>query len=162
MKWSSISLVLGLAAMILASCAKINPEGHFDKSETTNPENDTPVDGALPSPRQSPVPMPSSHTTEGMPSESQPVDPGTPGETSNPLVKKAKADLAIRLGINVNQIEIVSVDQVTWPDGSLGCPQPGMFYTQVMVEGSQIILRYQGQQYDYHTDASHVYLCENP
>lgn len=161
MKWISIWLVLGLASMGLAACAKASPEGQFENSETPAPENETPLEGTLPTPRQSLTPLPSSQPAEGKRSETQPVIPNTSVEASNPLVKQAKADLAIRLGIDVNKIEIVSVDQVTWPDGGLGCPQPGMYYTQVMVEGYQIILRYQGRQYDYRTDASHVFLCEN-
>ena len=30
---------------------------------------------------------------------------------------------------------------MTWTDGSLGCPQKGMSYTQALVEGELLLLR---------------------
>ncbi len=90
----------------------------------------------------------------------------TPGPT--PLepslqryVLQAKEDLARRTGIPVDQITVVEVQPVTWPDGSLGCPQPGMAYTQVMVDGLLIRLRVGGRDYAYHSGGSRPpFLCE--
>ena len=50
-------------------------------------------------------------------------------------VAQAQADLARRLHIEGNDMTLVDVQSVTWPDGGLGCPQPGMEYTQVQVDG---------------------------
>jgi hypothetical protein len=36
-----------------------------------------------------------------------------------------------------------------WPDGSLGCPQPGMLYTQVLTPGYQVVVEAGGEEYDY-------------
>ncbi|MDD5371523.1 MAG: hypothetical protein PHQ40_20790, partial [Anaerolineaceae bacterium] len=47
-------------------------------------------------------------------------------------------------------IEIVDASSVTWPDSSLGCPKPGMVYTQVLVDGILIRFRVGGQIYEYH------------
>jgi hypothetical protein len=66
------------------------------------------------------------------------------------VVAQAKADLAERLGIDAAQVTVVSSTSVTWPDGSLGCPKPGMHYTQALVEGSRTVLEAGGKQYDYH------------
>ncbi len=74
-----------------------------------------------------------------------PFDPGLV-ET----ITKAKNDLATRLSIEPRNIEIVEVAAVTWPDGSLGCPQPGMMYTQVQVDGLLILFSAGGQIYEYH------------
>ena len=38
-------------------------------------------------------------------------------------------------------IKVLSAEAVTWPDGSLGCPQPGMMYTQALVPGFRIVLQ---------------------
>lgn len=62
----------------------------------------------------------------------------------------AKRDLAEHLGIDVDDIEVVSQELVTWSDGSIGCPEPGMFYTQAMVDGYLIILSVDGTEYRYH------------
>lgn len=74
---------------------------------------------------------------------------GTP-PIEGSIVDQAITDLADRLGIERSEIEIVSVEEVDWPDGSIGCPQPGMVYTQAIVNGSKIVLRYEDVEYDYH------------
>jgi hypothetical protein len=76
------------------------------------------------------------------------------------LLEAAKADLAQRLSIAADQIEVVKVEAVMWRDGSLGCPKPGMNYTQAVVPGFQIILSTGGQEYDYHADQERAFLCE--
>ncbi len=82
-------------------------------------------------------------------------------EASEPLVELAKADLADRTGIDKEQITVVSVKAVDWPDASLGCPEPGMFYAQVITPGYKVVLSHDGERYEYHTDrSSRVVLCQ--
>lgn len=72
-------------------------------------------------------------------------------------------DLAGRLGIPREEIEVLTEEKVTWRDGSLGCPRPGMMYTQALVEGSRIVLRAGGRDYSYHSGAGKLpFYCENP
>ena len=81
--------------------------------------------------------------------------------TENKLVVYAKEDLAQRLGIPLDKIELVSMQEVTWRDGSLGCPQPGMQYTQALVNGTLIILSVDDQRYQYHSGKRGMpFLCE--
>jgi hypothetical protein len=47
-------------------------------------------------------------------------------------------------------IKVVSEEAVTWPDGSLGCPKPGMMYTQALVPGYRIVLQAGEQTLNYH------------
>jgi hypothetical protein len=87
--------------------------------------------------------------------------PSSPGLSS--LVSKAMGDLAQRLGIDPDQIDLVELKPVVWPDGSLGCPQPGMEYTQVPVEGLLIRLQAGGRVYEYHSGGGQApFLCEHP
>lgn len=82
---------------------------------------------------------------------------------SDPLVVQAMKDLAKRTGLSLEQITLVSQEAVTWPDGALGCPQPGMVYMQVLVDGSRIILSAGGKTYEYHSgDQRGAFLCTNP
>lgn len=77
-----------------------------------------------------------------------------------PVVEQARADLADRLDVDESSIEVVSAESVTWRDGSLGCPEPGRFYTQALVEGSRITLDYEGDTYLYHADRDGApFLC---
>jgi hypothetical protein len=76
------------------------------------------------------------------------------------LLDAAKADLAQRLSIRVTDIQTVHVQAVQWPDASLGCPQPGMMYAQVVTPGYQIILAAKDREYAYHANLDKVLLCE--
>jgi hypothetical protein len=82
---------------------------------------------------------------------------------ANPIVAAAIKDLSRRLGVEARAIEVVSYEEVTWGDGSLGCPQPGMMYTQSLVEGTHTVLRVDGVDYSYHSSGQRApFLCENP
>jgi hypothetical protein len=95
---------------------------------------------------------------ENMPSENSPVS-GEP--VQNPLVLKAKGDLAERLGIPLEEIKLLSFDEVVWPDSSLGCPQPGITYAQVPQDGTLIRLGVGMEMYFYHSDGGQTpFLCE--
>lgn len=86
-------------------------------------------------------------------------DPATPG----PRVEPAVEDLATRLGVNPTDITVVSSEEVTWRDASLGCPEPGRMYAQVLTPGVRIVLEVNGRHFDYHAAAGKPpFLCENP
>ena len=55
------------------------------------------------------------------------------------------ADAARRGGVPREQLQIVSARAVTWSDGAMGCPMPGMAYTQALVPGWRIELQAPGQ-----------------
>ena len=77
------------------------------------------------------------------------------------VVTQAQEDLAGRLGIESQQVTVVEVQSVVWPDGGLGCPQPGMAYTQVQVDGLLIRLQARGRIYEYHSGGARPpFLCE--
>jgi hypothetical protein len=78
-------------------------------------------------------------------------------------VAQARKDLAGRLEVAEADVELVDADRVTWPDGSLGCPRPGLAYTQALVPGVRVRLRVAGVVYAYHgARRGGVSLCENP
>jgi hypothetical protein len=88
---------------------------------------------------------------------------GTPmGPEEQNAVAQARADLAQRLSIPVDQVKLVEVQSVTWPDKGLGCPQPGMSYLQVQVDGLLIRLSVDDHIYEYHSGGNQPpFLCEN-
>jgi len=63
------------------------------------------------------------------------------------------ADASKRTGIEVTKLEVVESVTVTWPDGSLGCPEPGMNYTMAPVPGYRIRIRADQQELNYHASA---------
>jgi hypothetical protein len=85
------------------------------------------------------------------------------GEVPAEFLAAIKADLAERLGVAVDDIEVIRSEAVTYDDGSLGCPKPEEMYIMAQVEGYQVVL-YSGEiEYDYRiADTGNFVLCELP
>ncbi len=66
----------------------------------------------------------------------------------------ARADLAKRLQIDPDTIQLISVEEVDWPDACMGIQQPGVMCAQVITTGYKVVLEANGQQYEYHTNES--------
>ncbi|MGQ9516972.1 MAG: hypothetical protein ACUVT1_06880 [Anaerolineae bacterium] len=81
-------------------------------------------------------------------------------EQGQRMLEQARQELAGKLGVSPARIQVVKAEPILWPDTSLGCPQPGMMYAQVITPGYQFILEYEGKQYDYHAGRGHLILCE--
>jgi hypothetical protein len=105
-------------------------------------------------PQGSPLGLP----TQGYKS---PMTPSAPWLQS--LTEKAKEDLAKRLSITVTEIGVAEAAGVIWPDSSLGCPQKGMAYAEVLTPGYLILLEYANKKYEYHAGKGpEVFYCKNP
>ena len=76
------------------------------------------------------------------------------------IVDPVVADIARRAGVPVDQVAVQSAEAVTFPDGGLGCPVPGMAYPQVQVDGYRIVAVAAGTTYDYRGSAPGTFrLC---
>jgi hypothetical protein len=84
-------------------------------------------------------------------------------EQRQELVAMVAADLSQRLRVAIAQVELARFEPVVWPDGSIGCPEPGGAYLQAPVDGYQIVLRVGETAYDYHVGKNdHFVLCHRP
>jgi hypothetical protein len=64
------------------------------------------------------------------------------------------------LGVGADQLQLTQVQAQQWPDASLGCPEPGQLYSQVVTPGFLVIIISGGHQLEYHTDMrGRVTLC---
>ena len=80
-----------------------------------------------------------------------------------PLVQSIFADLAAREGVATGDIVLISTESVDWPDGSLGCPMPGVSYIQVVTPGYRVTLGIGDDTFDYRATADGSFrLCQNP
>lgn len=87
--------------------------------------------------------------------------PGNPG-LKEPVIQ-AMLDLSARVSADMDDIELVSLLEVTWRDGSIGCPEPGVAYTQALVPGQQLILEANGVEYHYHSGKDGIFkYCGDP
>jgi hypothetical protein len=78
-------------------------------------------------------------------------------------VERAQKFLANSVGIAAVDIQIEAVEAVDWPDGSLGCPEPGQMYIQVITPGYRVRMRSGDVTYEVHTDDrpdGAITLCE--
>ena len=65
-------------------------------------------------------------------------------------VREARKELAARMDLSDEAIEVQAAERVRWPSSALGCPEPGMMYTQALVPGYRIVLRAGGDLHHYH------------
>ncbi|HEY5890652.1 MAG TPA: hypothetical protein VIW94_08125 [Acidimicrobiia bacterium] len=116
---------------------------------------ETPLDTSTTSTTLIATPLEPETTMPSVPTEN-------PDTASSAVVEKAILDLSARTKIAEDDITVVVAEAVTWPDGSLGCPQPGVFYTQALVDGSRVLLESGGRLYAYHAGADgEPFLCES-
>jgi hypothetical protein len=78
-------------------------------------------------------------------------DSATPGPNTLPasITDPVVAEIARVAGVPVDEVVILSAQAETFSDGSLGCPVPGMVYTQALVDGYRIVAKAGGTIYDY-------------
>ncbi len=60
--------------------------------------------------------------------------------------------IAKELGVETKDLQVVSIEPREWPDASLGCPQPGHAYADVITPGYVIVVEAAGSQLEFHTD----------
>jgi hypothetical protein len=58
-------------------------------------------------------------------------------------------EVAALANVAREQLVIVRAESAVWNDGSLGCPEPGMMYTQALVNGYWVVIEAAGQTYDF-------------
>jgi hypothetical protein len=113
-----------------------------------------------------PVPSAVEATRPGAPPATGDVDTSAvPAE----LLAAARADLAQRLVAEKagGSVRVLVAEAVTWSDGALGCPRPGMNYTMALVPGYRVVFGVRvgadERRYAYHAGHSGpLAYCANP
>jgi len=89
-----------------------------------------------------------------------PVMPARGIQTLQSVVETVLADASKQTGLDRESLEVLSAVSVTWPDGSLGCPKPGVMYTQALVPGYRVQIRAGERVLDYHaSQRGYFVLC---
>lgn len=161
-------------ALLLGACGA---QGDDADPTTTGPAATAPA----PTPDPSPTPTDGDQTADpttiedGSTMTPEPIQPDPPASDALPTgpvpdsvlerpdVQEAIAAEAERRGVSEDQVAVAGFRDVTWNDGSIGCPQDGMMYTQALVPGYQLVLEVDGQKASYHSarDKEFSY-CANP
>lgn len=88
-----------------------------------------------------------------------PVRTQADGESVRPsdeLIDAMRADLAERLGVSVDDISVWMSSATEWNDSSLGVPEDGQVYLQVITPGYAVLFEVAGNltdAFEYHSDA---------
>ena len=109
------------------------------------------------------APRPMATPAPAVPAEAA-ATPAAGDAAPEPPRRRAAEFLAGELGVAAAGLEVVSATAMTWPDASLGCPQPGMMYAQVLTPGYLVVIRDAGgAEHRVHTneDGSSAIVCDN-
>jgi len=90
----------------------------------------------------------------------EPITHGLP-QGSAQVVRLAVEALSKKLGVAEKEIDVKSVEAAEWRDASLGCPEQGKMYAQVITPGFRIILSAGGKDYEYHSSYSNIKRCSS-
>ncbi len=100
-----------------------------------------------------PVQTPNNQRT---PTPTLPTEPTMPKTTLSPelqeVAKNATAILVETMNISPEDVIIQDIQRVVWRDGSLGCPKPGMMYTQALTPGYLVQVKVKGEVRMVHMD----------
>ena len=142
-------LTIALAHLLLFGCSEVNESG----SNEAMPSREDPeflekrgelINGKLP--ERAPI-----------------LDEPVTGEVPAAVMATVHQALEKLTGADRSDFNIVKSEEVIWPNGALGCPQPGMHYTQAQISGYQIVLEHNGREYDYRTgETRSLMLCLEP
>jgi hypothetical protein len=136
------TIVAAALSLLLAACAA----GTGDPDET----GASPTDNGRPDLETPDVTMPGG-------------DGGLNGDITQEMINSLLEQAADETGIPIGEISVVTAEAVTWSDGSLGCPEPGMGYTQALVPGYRVVLDVDGEEIHYHAGSDgQFFACENP
>lgn len=144
-------------AVTLAACGTTADQPATTSDDAGSPNTEDPVDPSDLTPITPEPPRP----TGG--AGALPTGPVPDAVQEREDVQAAVEAEAERTGVDVAQVEIAGYADVTWRDGSIGCPEPGQMYTMALVPGHQLILSVDGQLASYHAakDKPFTY-CANP
>lgn len=163
------------AAALMVSCADnedtttSRPTPTDATQEPTMPDEPTADDTpTTPPPRTQPPttsPTPPRRTPPPRVTPLPDPEPSTPttGEVPAEYLDAVLADAADRAGVTASDVDVIRAQAKTWNDGSLGCPEPGHFYTQALVDGYWVEVMAGGTGYDYRlTGRGDFRLCTSP
>ncbi len=66
------------------------------------------------------------------------------------MEEQIQQQLAAAIGQPADTLTLIGKEMVEWPDGSLGCPAPGMMYTQAIVPGYKLAFSDGTRTYEIH------------
>ena len=150
-------LLLALFTLLLSACAGSAESVLLPSQDPDSPTPSAPAE-TIPVADASAIKAPKPTVEQPEVNVTPEIEIPTGAET---LVELAKQRLSSKFGFELDEIHLFSITPIEWPDASLGCPQPGIDYAQVITSGYQIIIRVRLSIYTFHTDTQdQVVFCQ--
>ncbi len=90
-----------------------------------------------------------------------PVAAASPGPEAQAAVDEVVRAAAAYAAIPATDVGVLQVEARDWPDSSLGCPRPGLMYSQIVTPGYLIVVQAGTRLLEYHSDArGRAVLCQ--
>ena len=81
-------------------------------------------------------------------------------ESEQEATELAFATLKQEIGADEKDIVLIRLTRFSWPNSALGCPQPGMSYTDAIVPGYVALLKYDQAAYRVHIGNGRGLICK--
>lgn len=85
---------------------------------------------------------------------------GSGGMTDDEIRTLAIETLAGEISAAPDTISVIHVSAINWPNSALGCPKPGMVYTQALVPGHVVLLKQGTSEYRVHMGNGRAIVCD--
>ena len=111
---------------------------------------------------------PATETAAPAPTMTEAVATPTMETDASVVPSNVVTDEAIRLvvehsGIAEEELTVLSVEEVTWSNSAVGCPQPDRAYLDRIVPGIRVIVEGRGQTFYVHGgETGSLFVCETP
>ena len=159
-----------LAGLLVATILVTGCAGDIADQTDQNEDQTTPEAGETETEPKQVIPSETPDRSEQRPAQTPPpglerveitpLEPVT-GEVPTEIMEQIIADLVERTGEGRGDIQVIRAEAVLWNDGALGCPKPGEFYIQMLINGYWVVLEVEGIEYDYRvSDKGYFTLCE--
>ena len=134
-----LALLLVIPLLLLAACGD-------GRDAPTPPEGQD-----APATPDGPTTFPATPTAQAEPPTSSPSATSNPDEALTPVIA-ARAALAERSGRSPEEIEVLSVTSIDWPDACLGVPTNMEVCASVITPGYEVVLSLDDIMFTYHTN----------
>lgn len=142
--------------MVLAACGEGDSTEPSTSLSTVPPATTSTAATTEPTPEPSLVPSPNVGRVDLIDLQPPPAD-------VDEATRQATDDLVARTGASRDEVDVSVAEDVTWNDGSLGCPEPGKMYTQSFVPGLRVVLAIDDHDYSYHAAVGRrLFYCPSP
>lgn len=146
-------ILVALMGLLLVSCGADTT----DDDDPSMPEEGNTTTSTADAAGQTTVP----ETRDPSRAPSTTTAPPVTGEVPDEILAEILKDATNRIGNDVEKLDVIRSEFVEWSDGSLGCPEPGEFYTQALVPGYWVEIETHDGVLDYRvTDSGNFKLCE--